>query len=313
MQRVFKYTTAAVLIAMNMPAWANDIVKLNISSIENEDEAPVIRVLSDQGERWNRIDPAYQSLVKVGLEAECETSGRDNSRYEGELSVPGFLPSGNTRPLNPQIPDSLTASRLFTWGDGNGQGIDPVDACNSVMQEQVDSAQTPTKYHVLAGGLTLTARDALTVNYTLTCNRAAFDKTMTQTRTENITAKIVCAGSDDASRRVGPLVAQAGSLLRVDEVRIEQSPSSYFGDCPMDITVNATIAASAPGIVRYSVVADDGWESPTYEMRFERAGVARTVELNRNIQLDSDGWMQINVLSPAPAQAVRAPFSVNCR
>lgn len=312
---MMKSTRRALLCAgliAAAPAVANQIEKLAITGLEDLEEAPVIRVISDQGERWNRVDPAYQTLVKVRLDAECQYAGRNNAAYEGVLQAPGMLPAGETRPTSDQIPTTLTSSRLFTWGDGAGQGFDPVAACNTMMDQEVANAQAPTKYHVLANGLTLTARDQFAVNYNLTCNRVTLDKTVDQTVAKNITAKIVCAGSDDAARRVGPLVA-TGSLLRVDEVRIEQTPNAYFGDCPVAIKIGGVIKASAPGRVTYQIVSDDGWQSETYQLEFQRAGVQPTVELNRNIGIDSDGWMQINVLSPPPAQVVRAPFSVNCR
>lgn len=81
--------------------------------------------------------------------------------------------------------------------------------------------------------------------------------------------------------------------------------------CPVTVNFNGTITTNGPATVKYTWVSSDGGTWPEGTLNFAKAGMEKVSE-QRQVPVNTTGWMQLKVLSPNATLSNRATFKVTC-
>ena len=81
--------------------------------------------------------------------------------------------------------------------------------------------------------------------------------------------------------------------------------------CPLTVNFNGTITTNGPAEVKYTWVSSDGGTWPEHTLNFAKAGMEKVTE-QRQVPVNTTGWMQLKVLSPNAVLSNRANFKVTC-
>ncbi len=317
---------------------ANKVKHLNIGNPHGFDRAPELVVYSTTGEKWTAVDPTASTTIEVNLHAECQWEGRGNKAYRGRLTAAGFVLVGQQQPSNFMIPHSRTASGLFRWDGGSEHSIDPVKVCNDELDRRVSNAPGKTRYHFLAEGFKVEYPAALRVDYRLSCKPIGLGFEEASTKTLKANAVVDCTASPQAQAKIpssrparasAPPPSRAAPLLR--SASFEAQPEVHTAECPATIEFNGAMTANRAGSVRYQYVKHDGTKSPAFTLDFDKAGTKATRPWRTVVSQpaaaaagttlsaggdssshDFQGWYRLDVLSPAPAGQIVAPYRVMC-
>lgn len=315
------------------PASANKITKLDIWAPEGYADAPTIRVYSTNGEKWNAVDDTVEARFKVRLNAKCRFEGRGNKAYEGDLQIPGFEIIGDTEPAHFLIPHADTAEGVFRYAGGEGQPIDPVKACNTELTKKLSENADLTKYHVIGKGLNINYPGALTVKYRMYCHATGLGKSDLGSDNTLVNARIECAASDLATAKIPkpkPKPKPARLVSLVKSVDFAADPARHQGKCPVGVKFKGSITANRAGTVRYRYVSHDERTSPTFTMKFDRAGSKATRAWSRSLskpdttgqlampggaasKWDHQGWQRLEIIEPRSKKSARAEYKVSCK
>ncbi len=332
--RLLTLLTIAVLAMLPSSALANRIDKLDIWPKEGFSGAPKITVYSTNGEKWNKVDETEAVKFEVHLNAECRFEGRGNKAYEGDLRIPGFDIIGDTEPAHFLIPHSNTASGTFRWAGGGDQPTNPIQVCATELTKRLSENKDQTKYHVMAKGFTVDYPGAFQVTYRMYCHATGLGRSDLGSDTTLVNARIHCAASDLAEKKIPPPPAPKPKPARltqlVKSVSFEADPKTFHGDCPTTVRFNGTITAGRKGTVKYQYVSHDGRTSPTFSLNFKQAGTQTTRAWSRTLskpdttgdlaapggksEWDHQGWYRLEVLDPAkPVHRETANYQVSCK
>ncbi|QQX79395.1 hypothetical protein JK628_17960 [Shewanella sp. KX20019] len=321
----------AILFALIISnANANSVKKLSISAPNGFSKAPTITVYSSTGEKWDKIDKTKISRFSINLNAECKYEGKGNKAYKGRMSVSGFsLVGDSAEPANFLIPHSKEASGQYSYT--NGQNLSPSAVCNNELNKRLSSEPTLSKYHLLAKGFKVNYPAAFTVGYHLTCKPTGLGFTDTSSKSTQVNAKIACLSSALAETKIPkpkPKKATMVQLPLIKNVSFKAKPSTYKGSCPTGVEFNGSIVSNNAGSVKYRYVSHDAKISPTFTLKFTKAGTLavrswhRTVskpEASQTLAVNGSstnnaiqGWYRLEVLSPQPKTAVTAKYKVEC-
>lgn len=321
-------------VAFSPSAHANKVKQFSIGNPQGFNDAPELEVYSTNGERWTTVDATDTSKVEITLNARCQWEGKGNKAYRGELRVPGFVLVGGKEPANFLIPHASRASGVFRWDGGQGQGFDPVKACNDELDKRVAGDPKKSRYHFLAEGFRVDYPAALRASYTLTCKPTGAGFTDAETKSVMVNTTVKCDASPLAADKIPsdrPRAARAAipprpvPLLRA--ATFEADPEVHTGDCPVTVRFNGTLTANRAGTVTYQYVRHDGTKSPQFSLAFDRAGTQPTRAWTTTVAQpaagttlsaggaapgDIQGWYRLEVLSPPPTGQVVARYRVMC-
>ncbi len=332
------YTLYALLLtawlALPSAALANKIQKLDISPLQGFADAPTIEVYSTDGEHWNAVDKSAAVKFKVYLNAECKFEGKGNKAYEGDMTVAGFDIIGDTEPADFLIPHSSTAEASFRYVDGAGQPTEPTQICNTELTKRLSENKNQTKYDILAKGFTVNYAGAFEVKYRMYCRPTGLGKFDLGSDTTLVNARIHCAASDLAKTKIPkpaptPKAVPARLTSLVKAIKFEADPSTYHGDCPINIRFNGSITTSRAGSVKYQYVSHDNRKSPEFMLKFTNAGTQPTAAWSRTLgkpdpagsltaatgekAWDHQGWYRLDILDPRSVKKATAKYQVACQ
>ena len=272
----------SVVLLVSFDAMANKVVRLNVSPKDGGNNAPLLMVYSNNGERYTNIDPVHTSTVKVNLSAKCRFAGRGNKAYKGELVMNGFARVGNKQPANFLIPHSSEASSVFRWDGGNDQPFNPVKACNDELDKRV-ATSGKSKYEIMSKGFDFTYPGGLRARYAFRCNATGLGRTDLSSKSVNVNTRLQCLASPAAADKIPDKPkpkravfkpARQTTLLRA--ASFEAAPEVHTGDCPASIQFNGTLTSNRAGTVEYRYTKFDGTQSPVFKLRFDKAGTLDT-------------------------------------
>ncbi|NNM14060.1 MAG: hypothetical protein HKO58_07030 [Gammaproteobacteria bacterium] len=330
---VFIFTSAEVM--------ANKVKKLELSSPQGFDKAPVIKVYSTDGEKWGAIDTNHITKVTANLYARCKWEGKGNKAYKGKFYVTGFTLDGSVDPANFLIPHRKTVSGNYAY-HGNDENFNPVKECNNELQKRVAQNgdlkldEKYRKYPFLEKGFTVKKVSAIRANYHLTCKPTGAGFTDFKDRTTFLNAKIQCLGTPLAKDKIPkPKPKMAKVMLLpdlVNKVSFKPSIANYVGKCPASIDFHGKITATRPGEVKYQYVAKGGGKSPVFTMKFDKAGTKATGKWHETVSKpdktksfiskgpktnapDVSDWWRLKIVSPKlkKPQASTAKYTVTCQ
>ena len=323
--------TGIFLLVFASASQANKVKKMDIDAPDGYSKAPLIKVYSTDGEKWDRIDKTASTMIEVKLNAECKYEGKGNKAYRGSMTVPGYTAQGDPAPANFLIPHADSAEGLFRYNTGEGQSIDPIAACKNELQKRLSEQPDKTKYHLLSRGFTLNYPAAITVNYYLTCKPTGWGFTATDSDSTKVNAKIECQKSALAEEKIpkpAPKPKRVKIAAPLKTATFVVVPAEYTGKCPVSVEFKETITANYRVNVRYRYVSHDGRESPEFVLEFEKAGTLPTRKWLRTVskpdtskslsmggkpsQWDVQGWQKLEILSPKEG-TITAKYKVDCQ
>jgi len=336
MNRIKQIVMVAIASVFTMSAAnANSIKKFNLSASNGFSDAPIVKIYSTNGEKWDKVDKTTASKFRIGLNAECKYEGKGNKAYRGSLSVPGFTMLGDHEPADFLIPNTHSSSGTFRFESGNEQPTIPTQVCADELQKRLSKDADLSKYSVLAKGFTVDYPAAFRVNFRLTCKPTGLGFTEADTKSVMVNARFQCAASDLAKEKLEaekpkPVPPRRAKLTQlVKTISFAADPAEYTGSCPRGVAFKGSITASRPGTVEYRYISHDGKESPKLSLKFDQAGTRATRKWNRTVskpdpgktlsaggqasEWDVQGWYRLEIISPAPARAMTARYKVNCQ
>jgi len=133
-------------------------------------------------------------------------------------------------------------------------------------------------------------------------------------------SKYVVTGSEDRTARVWDL--RSFGAFNVAGAEVAATAPVYGGRCPANVKVTGRISVTGrSGNVEYKFVRSDGSESLPQVLTFDGPG-SKEVSDTREVYtkgvsrsgnpLPVDGWVEIEILKPAPLKSNRASFTVTC-
>lgn len=116
----------------------------------------------------------------------------------------------------------------------------------------------------------------------------------------------------DGAQTTAQFSYTAPPAAQVSAVSATVSPTSYTGSCPKIFTFDASITASAAGVVTYTWLRSDGATAPVESITFTAAGT-KTVSTTWELSPASfNGWEQLKVLTPNLITSNQASFTLKC-
>jgi len=332
-------TATAILLLSSIvltPVYANKVTKLTLSTQEGFVDAPVIKVYSSDGERWDKIDMTHVTSITAQLRAECKYEGKGNKAYNGKFFVSGFEVVGDVEPANFLIPHSKTVSGNFKFTDGSM--FDPVKACNDELSKKIATQpdlkldKKYRKYPFLSQGLKLNYPAVIDASYNLLCRPTGIGRSQLKTARAKLNTKLECQGSLLAGEKIPkkPIEVKVATLVPlVSNVSFKPEPAKHVGTCPTGVKFKGNITATRAGQVKYQYVANDGGESPVFTMDFAKAGTQATGNWNETVSKrdksksflstngkagpDVSGWWKLKIISPQSPHNATAKYSVFCQ
>ncbi|MCW8880468.1 MAG: hypothetical protein OQK04_04715 [Kangiellaceae bacterium] len=327
-----------LLIAMSIPhAQANKTKKFSISSPDGFKKSPEIEVYSVNGEKYTDIDKTDQSKFLIKLNAECKYEGKGNKAYRGELKVPGYVPTSESKPANFLIPTSKEAYRIFRYENGKGQPLNPVNVCNSELQKRLSQNSDKTKYHIMAKGFSVKYPAALKVEYVLQCKATGLGKSTFDRKSTMVNARIKCHKSDLAKAKIPKpepkpkrqKVALKRAKPLVKNISFKANPPVQYGKCPTHVDFVGHIKSNRRGTVKYRYVKHDGTQSPLFELEFNKAETLKTrkwgvtaskpkvgtqlkAASTQTSPFEVQGSYSLIIESPVPKRIKKASYKIDC-
>ncbi|NNF17323.1 MAG: hypothetical protein HKN70_11305 [Gammaproteobacteria bacterium] len=294
----------AISLILSAPAvFANKVKVLEVTAPAGFSEAPVIHVVSSDGNAWDAVDSNNTSAFKIGLQARCRSGiKRKRQPYRGALHVPGFERVGPTLPADAMIPQTDSTYALFRYADGAGQSISAPKLCMDELARRQNSHPEQSKHQLMAQGFSLEVPAAFTANYTLTCLATGFGGTEMQTRSVAVNSRIKCTASDLAAAYIPTArikIRETKPEPLIADIMLQATPEEFSGTCPAIVTFNAALTASRPGKVSYRIVSGGGTVSATHEMVFDQAATRQIPGWQRTIAADTPP--DLPMTAPAPS------------
>ena len=330
-----KYLTAGFAIflsAVSIDSHANKVKTLSIDTLLGMQGAPTILVYSSSGEKWDKVDKSEATDISVHLNAKCKYEGKGNKAYKGSFGVYGFTAVGDTEPADFLIPHASEAKGKFRYS-GHDE-FNPLQVCANELEKRLSEQADKTKYHVLAQGFKVDYPAAVTASYGLTCKPTGAGFTDYQSTKIKINASVKCQASAKAESKIPkpkPEPKRASFIPMVKDVKFHAVPAKHAGKCPVAIEFKGKITATRAGEVKYRIVSHDGRESPTFTLKFDKAGTQATgkwmhtankakVDPGKTLsaggatkpEWDFKGWQRLEILSPEPTAAVTAEYQGKC-
>ncbi|MGV6807310.1 MAG: hypothetical protein ACWA5K_05350, partial [bacterium] len=308
------------------------VKKLSIDTLGGMTGAPTIHVYSSKGDKWDKIDETEATEIKMHLNAKCQFEGKGNKAYRGKMTVNGFTPVGDTEPANFLIPHASEAKGQFRYSGASG--FNPVKVCNDELNKRLSEQPDKTKYHILAKGFSVDYPAAISAGYSLTCKPTGLGFTDSASRSIKLNARVKCLKSALAEEKIPkpkPKPKRAEFVPLVKDATFVAVPKSYTGTCPTSIEFKGKITVNRPGEVKYRIHSHDGKTSPTFTLKFTKAGTKPTGKWvsteskpkaspsttlsaggANNPKWDFKGWQKLEIVSPEPKGSIVAPYQGKC-
>ena len=118
LKNIFIFSAGIFLLLFASSSQANKVKKMDIDAPDGYSKAPLIKVYSTDGEKWDRIDKTASTMIEVKLNAECKYEGKGNKAYRGSMTVPGYTAQGDPAPAKPSNVARLKwrGARVVEWG-----------------------------------------------------------------------------------------------------------------------------------------------------------------------------------------------------
>ncbi len=323
--------TTVVLLSLTQSALANKVKKLKLYALDGYAHAPVVKVYSTNGEKWNQIDKTYETTFRARLNAECKYEGKGNKAYSGDMTVKGFVQVGKEDPIAILIPHANETKAKFRFeGDS---GFSAVQACNTELEKRLSQDADLTKYHILGKGFTLKYPAAYQLGYYLKCKPTGLGFTDTARKSVKVNAKINCMGSDLAKEKIPkpkPVPPKRAKLVElIKAIKFAPKVKHIVGKCPAQVEFNGSITSNRPGTVEYQYLSHDGRESPKLKLKFDKKGTKKlrvwkrtinkakakdafAVAGNSESKFDYKGWYKLRILLPKGHKDIKKDYSLKC-
>jgi hypothetical protein len=323
---------------------ANSVQLFYVWPLDGFNDAPIIKVYSDDGERWTHVDKKLVTNASLNMKVKCEYDGDLNSAYRGIFTISGMQPVGYKHPTNRHLRTSDKVSRNFKYV--GSRRIDPIKVCNDELQNKLSQAETKpnpygankaiNKFTLLTDGFTVNVPSALIAKFTLICHRTGSGQTRQKVQEVALNTIVDCQGTDLAKdntpkpRQKVPIVMGLTDL--VSDVAYQATPENFVGICPRGIKFKGHITATRAGQVKYQYVAKDGSKSPVFSLNFDKAGTKATGNWSETVTKPEksevftkkgfntsssvvSGWWQLTIVSPEMKKplAATAKYTVTCQ
>ena len=236
---------------------------------------------------------------------------------------------------------------------------DPVKACNDALDKKLDAAKNlwnmhhkleeglneamnkdaaahnhppPSPWQFLAEGFDTSVPNGGEVKVTLRCNPATkLGFTGFHDQSETYDLKIKCLPSPEAQAKLDKSRPKKAvpSLPTIQAVQLKLDPTNHYGQCPVNIKVDASITLNYPAEIEYQYIGDKGHKSPVFTLKKKNQGGtwnlapwSRKIAIPNTIgQLGTgnnekvfkhQGWMKVRILSPKPQDFPARTFVVRC-
>ena len=326
----------ASLLSMNQ-ALANKVKKLDLKSAGGI----VVRVVSDQGKRWDRLEKGQKPVANLLLKYECRFKHKlaKGPAAKASISVSGPLEAFWKDDLLLKGEDAKIIN--IPLSPSQGPGVGPVKMCNDLLGSQVIETGK-SKEHFLARGLTIKT-DKLVSRATLDClkvTKSGFDDFDFKKATVPLTIQCLAyqypgqgKGKPAPSGQNPPSAPKPkrAKAPAIKKLKLELKPDRYSGLCPAKLQVDASVTLNQPAEIRYRYIGDKGHKSPVFTLKNKgKAGSWNLAPWNRYIEPPKKktlgnlagmpgkgdylhkGWMKIKVLSPRPMTSKAALFEFRC-
>lgn len=328
-------TLAAGMVAS--PVQANKVKKLDVSAPPGFDRAPRIVVYSTDGEKYQAVDKTKTLKAKANVIARCKYGNSftyADKAYHGELTMPGYAAVGETDPSQGTlIWTSDWAQRTFRFATGEGQPVDPVEACNTELTKRLAQQPGLTRYELMAKGFRIQYPAALNVKYSFHCKPTGLGFEDFAARSTSINAVIDCTPSAKAAEKAEaakpkPKPKRAQVVALIKSVSFEADPKVQYGKCPTSVSFKGSITVNRPGTVRYRYISEKGSKSPLFTLTFDKAGSKATRKWSRTVkapdpssrlsagegssQFEYSGYYRLVVESPEGGPSAKAAYKIDC-
>ena len=328
----------ANLLSMNQ-ASANKVKKFDLEPAGGV----VVRVISDKGKRWNRLEKGQKPVANLMLNYECRFKHKlaMGPAAKASISVSGPLEAFWEDNFLIKGEDAKIVKILLSPRQGAGKG--PVKMCNDRLGSLVIETGKSKEYF-LARGFTIKTNE-LVGKGSVQCNKvtkAGVDDLSFKNATLPLTVQ--CVGYKYPGQGKGkpapsggnpapapkPKRTKLGTAIKKLELRIK--PDRFSGLCPAKLQVDASVTLNYPTEIQYRYTGDKGHKSPVFTLKNKgKAGSWNLAPWNRYIKPPKvknlsnlagspgkgdylhKGWMKIKVLSPKAMTSKAALFEFRCK
>ena len=281
---------------------------------------PVIRVYSENGDRFKSIGHADEPVRFLGLLSGSCGEGDEISSLEFEIA-------GQKVSLSLADGQGAWFSRIgvVELSRAEPQGFHAVRECNDRLKTL--AARTGrTRRELVAEGFGIRFRNWIGGRATLTCG----GRRDSVSETARLDTWVQCGGHPAADEPIAADGASASDLLPFGtDLTFAVDHPSYVGKCPVGLQFAGSITTSRAGYVTYRSIGDDGSVSPAETLKFNSAG-AQTITAWKETFSESNpsapptagpknggashtGWRRLEIVDPkgfAPSSS--AEYSITC-
>ena len=327
---------------------ANKVLLFYISPPEGYSEAPVIKVYSDNGEKWTNVDKNFVTRATLNMKVKCKFDGNLNEAYRGFFNVNGMEPVGRKVPIDKLLRPSDKVWRDFKYA--GSRDINPVKICNNALQKKLtEQPNVPIdpnidysvdkkyrKYQHLRNGFKVHVPSVLKANFKLVCKPTWKGNADQKEKQVLINTIVDCQGTELAKDKIPKPRQPTAKVLRltnlVSDVAYQATPENFVGICPRGIKFKGHITATRAGQAKYQYVAKDGRKSPVFSLNFDEAGTKATGNWSETVTKPEKsevftkkgfntsnsvviGWWQLTIVSPEMKKplAATAKYTVTCQ
>jgi hypothetical protein len=283
---------------------------------------PVIRVFSENGERFSFIDRGNEPVRFLGL-----LSGSCGKVFE--ISSLQLEVAGQKVSLSHTDGQGAWFSRtgVVELSRIEPQGFHAVRECNTKLKAL--AARTGrSRRELVADGFGIRFRNWIGGKATLTCT----GRNNSDSGTARFDIWLQCGGLPQAAERLTPTADPVAADLAplVADLTFVVDKARYVGKCPVELQFTGSITTSRAGFVRYRFIADDERTSPIETLTFAAAETQSTTiwketfsALNSSASpaasLEDEGpsykgWRRLEIIEPegfVPSSS--ADYSVTCQ
>ena len=313
---------------------ANWVTKLDLQDMIGFSDAPVVKVYSSDGEKWDKVDKDYTTSFRLGFDADCRWDLKNDKAYQGYFEVNGFELSGNVSPgdrgSSIKGADHIEADLRWT---GKKTAFNPVQVCNAELDKRLSTQTGKNKYELLSQGFNINYQAAVKARYVLFCF-GTLGKSDIADNPGWVNVKVNCMPSAKAKQKNTPKPApkpkKTNLVPAVKSLKLSLNPTRYTGKCPSSVKVDASVSLNYPAEIKYQYIGDRGHKSPVFTLKNKgKAGNWNLAPWSRNIKAPNtmgnlsagaaksdyihNGWMKIRVLSPKPMTSKAVPFQFRCQ
>lgn len=107
--------------------------------------------------------------------------------------------------------------------------------------------------------------------------------------------------------------AAKGHDFKVTNVVLKADDAQPKGQCPREIKFRGSITTNGAGVVKYVFVRSDEASSPTFQLKFEKAGT-QEIETSWTLGMSYKGFQSVKVLAPNEIESNRetGSFVLSC-